>query len=284
MESVKQLYGVIGDPINHSMSPAMHNSAFSALGMDAYYHPFHVRPSELTDAIKGLKALNIKGFNVTVPHKTTIIPLLDEIDPLAAAIGAVNTVVNRDGKLVGFNTDGLGFVSALLHEMGNLINPECKVLIVGSGGAARAIYYTLLSEGWNRVDICNRTIQRAWDLIKECPIEGKSIALDMLEAQENLDKYDLIIQTTSIGMSPLTNESPIDLEKLKSNSVVCDIIYNPLETEFLTKASQKGSKTQNGIGMFVYQGALAFELWTGMKPDSERMKKVVLQQLGGTTC
>ncbi|WP_163101871.1 shikimate dehydrogenase [Peribacillus alkalitolerans] len=281
---MKQLYGVIGDPINHSMSPAMHNSAFSALGMDAYYHPFHVRPSELTDAIKGLKALNIKGFNVTVPHKTTIIPLLDEIDPLAAAIGAVNTVVNRDGKLVGFNTDGLGFVSALLHEMGNLINPECKVLIVGSGGAARAIYYTLLSEGWNRVDICNRTIQRAWDLIKECPIEGKSIALDMLEAQENLDKYDLIIQTTSIGMSPLTNESPIDLEKLKSNSVVCDIIYNPLETEFLTKASQKGSKTQNGIGMFVYQGALAFELWTGMKPDSERMKKVVLQQLGGTTC
>jgi shikimate dehydrogenase len=281
---VKQLYGVIGDPISHSMSPAMHNSAFSDLGLDAYYHPFHVRPEHLNDAIKGLKALNIRGFNVTVPHKTSIIPLLDEIDPLAAAIGAVNTVVNRDGKLIGYNTDGLGFVKALLHEIGNLNDRECKVLIIGSGGAARAIYYTLLSEGWTDIDICNRTIQRAIDLINGCPIEGKSKALNLQDAQSRLDDYELIIQTTSIGMSPQTNQVPIGLGNLKSNSVVCDIIYNPLETELLKKASEKGAKTQNGIGMFVYQGALAFEFWTGIKPDTDKMKKVVLQQLGGTTC
>ncbi|WP_108669575.1 shikimate dehydrogenase [Peribacillus acanthi] len=281
---MKQLYGVIGDPISHSMSPAMHNSAFSDLGIDAYYHPFHVSPEHLKDAVKGLKALNIQGFNVTVPHKTSIIPLLDEIDPLASAIGAVNTVVKKDGKLIGYNTDGLGFVSALLHEMGNLIHPECNILIVGAGGAARAIFYTLLSKGWTRVDICNRTVQRAEVLIGECPIVGKSKPLTLQEAQSTLNDYDLIIQTTSIGMSPRTSEIPIDLENLKPNSVVCDIIYNPLKTELLKNASIKGAKTQNGIGMFIYQGALAFELWTGIKPDTEKMKKVVLQQLGGTTC
>ncbi|MCA1063480.1 shikimate dehydrogenase [Rossellomorea aquimaris] len=274
------LYGVIGDPIAHSMSPLMHNSAFRECGIDASYVKFHVKKEELSEAIGGIKALGIKGVNVTVPHKEHVMPLLDEIDPLAEAIGAVNTIVNENGKLIGYNTDGLGFVEGLKNIAGD--NLENKtMLVIGAGGAARAIYYSLASLGVKQVDVTNRTAQRAEKMIEGCSFNIDSDFLPLQSAESMLNQYDVIIQTTSMGMYPRVEEVPLKIPHLKMGSIVSDIIYNPLETELLKQAKQKGALTQNGLDMFVYQGALSFEKWTGIFPSYSTMKNTVLQQLGG---
>jgi shikimate dehydrogenase len=276
---VKKLYAVLGDPIGHSMSPMMHNDLFSFYQMDAYYFPFQVKPDDLEDAVKGLKALGVAGFNVTVPHKSSIIPFLDEVDDLALRIGAVNTVVREGNKLKGYNTDGPGFLQGLQHDIPSL--SEEKVLIIGAGGAARAIYFTIAKNKPLKVDIANRTVDRAIKLVEDCPFQVSSRAISLEEAALMLNEYSLIIQTTMIGMAPKVSEKPLGLTNLNKQAMVCDIIYNPLETQFLHVAKQIGAKIQNGLDMFVYQGALAFEKWTGIFPDIERMKKNVLQQLGG---
>lgn len=279
---MKKLFAVLGDPIGHSMSPIMHNDLFSFYQIDAHYLPFQVKGDNLHDAVKGLKAIGAAGFNVTVPHKSKIIPLLDGVDELAGSIGAVNTVVNEGGKLIGYNTDGPGFLKGL-QAYGSSAAGQ-KILVVGAGGAARAIYFTLAKENPLAVDIANRTLETASKLINDCPYRNFSRALTLDEASINLAEYDLIIQTTTIGMSPNTAEQPLNLNNLSQQSMVCDIIYNPLETQFLHDARIKGARIQNGIDMFVYQGALAFEKWTGIFPDVERMRENVLQQLGGKTC
>jgi len=279
---MKKLYAVIGNPIAHSMSPLMHNDLFQHYGIDAYYHAFAITKEQLADAIKGFRAMNISGFNVTVPHKVAIIPLLDDIDLLARSIGAVNTVVNENGRLVGYNTDGSGYVQGLLTELSNLKNK--KVLVIGAGGAARAIYFTVAYEGVTHIDLTNRTIAKAESLVKECPYEVQSNVLELKEAEEQLEHYDIIIQTTSIGMSPHTECKVLSLHNLKESAFVSDIVYNPLETLLLRQAREKGARTQNGIQMFVHQGALAFEKWTNVMPDSNRMTTKVLKQLGGTKC
>ncbi|MGN7177358.1 shikimate dehydrogenase [Cytobacillus sp. SAFR-174] len=279
---MKKLFGVIGDPISHSMSPAMHNELFKIYNIDAHYQPFHVSRGNLNDAIKGFRAIGIAGFNVTVPHKEAIIPLLDELDPLAEAIGAVNTVVNQEGKLIGCNTDGSGFVKGLLNQ-NQSINDK-KVLIVGAGGAARAIYFTIAKEAPALLDICNRTPERAGQILNDCPFEVPARVLNRQKAEESLETYDLIVQTTSIGMHPEIGQSPLSVHNLKPGAFVSDIIYNPLQTRLLKEAAVKGAGVQNGIDMFVYQGALAFEMWTGIGPDIERMRQKVLNQLGGLLC
>jgi shikimate dehydrogenase len=279
---VKKLFAVLGDPIGHSMSPVMHNDLFSFYNIDADYLPFQVKEEDLEAAVKGLKAIGVGGFNVTVPHKSKIIPFLDGMDDLAANIGAVNTVVNENGKLIGYNTDGPGFIKGLKRLMPRIAGQ--KVLIIGAGGAARAIYLTLAKEEALVVDIANRTIEKARELIKDCPYSVSSSAYSFEEASDLLGNYDLIIQTTLIGMSPKINEQPISLNNLRKQTVVCDIIYNPLETQLIKDAYQKGASIQNGLDMFVYQGALAFEKWTGIFPDVERMRDNVLKQLGGRTC
>jgi shikimate dehydrogenase len=276
---LKKLFGVIGDPISHSMSPAMHNDLFHAYGIDAHYQPFHVKKENLGDAIRGLRAIGISGFNITVPHKEAIMPLLDELDPLAEAIGAVNTVVNHNGRLKGYNTDGSGYVKGLLEEISTV--RDKKVLIVGAGGAARAIYFTLAKEGPQLLEICNRTVSKADLIVEDCPYPVSARALDIQEAEKNLELYDLIVQTTPIGMLPDIQKSPLSIHNLKSGTFVSDIIYNPLETLLLREASNKGAEIQNGLDMFVYQGALAFEKWTGIEPDIKRMRDKVLKQLGG---
>ncbi|WP_312476644.1 shikimate dehydrogenase [Neobacillus sp.] len=276
---MKKLFAVLGNPIGHSMSPVMHNDLFSFFNIDAHYLPFQVQKEDLLDAVKGLKALGAGGFNVTIPHKSNIIPFLDGVDELAASIGAVNTVVNEDGCLIGYNTDGPGFLKGL-HAYLPVIKGK-KVLVLGAGGAARAIYFTLAKEEPQAVDIANRTIEKAWSLIKDCPYSISSSALSLAEAEKKLADYDLIIQTTMIGMSPKIAEQPIYLDNLSKQTMVCDIIYNPFETQFLHDASKKGARIQNGLDMFVYQGALAFEKWTGIFPDVERMRENVLGQLGG---
>lgn len=277
---MKKIYAVIGDPIAHSMSPAIHNDAFNENKIDAEYLAFHVKPDGLEDAVKGMKALGISGFNITIPHKETIIPLLDEVDELAKAIGAVNTVMNQDGRLVGYNTDGPGYIKALEEELTDELTAK-KTLIIGAGGAARAIYFTLVKEGVKQVDIANRTKERAVHLISECPYEKNSRAFTMAEAEQRIAEYDLIIQTTSIGMSPNVHDTPLDVTNIKKSAFVSDIIYNPLKTKILTEAEKNGAKVQNGVGMFAYQGAIAFQIWTGIMPDTSRMKQIVLNNLGG---
>ncbi|CAG9608085.1 shikimate dehydrogenase [Pseudoneobacillus rhizosphaerae] len=279
---MKKLYAVIGDPIAHSMSPLMHNDLFQYYNLDAHYQPLFVKKENLKEAIVGLKAIGVSGFNVTIPHKTEIIPFLDEVDPLAEQIGAVNTVVNQNGRFVGFNTDGLGFIAGLTSLV-----PEIQaqnVLLIGAGGAARAIFYTLAKNGIQTLDICNRTVQKATELILDCPYKLNSNALSIKDAENQLQQYDIIIQTTNIGMSPFLEQIPISLERLRSGSIVSDIIYNPLETQLLKAAKEKDAVIQNGIDMFVNQGAIAFQYWTGIMPDVKRMKQNVLDQLGGKVC
>jgi shikimate dehydrogenase len=277
---VNDLYGVIGDPIAHSMSPVMHNAALEDAGLKGAYSRFQVSPAKLPDAVKGIRALGLKGINVTVPHKTSIMALLDEIDPLAASIGAVNTIVNQQGKLIGYNTDGQGFVVGLKKVIaGDLASKE--VLIIGAGGAAKAIYYTLASLGVRMIDLTNRTENKAFEMMESCPFEIASHYCNLLEAEENLSRYDIVIQTTSIGMFPDIGASPLKASRVKTGAVFSDIIYNPLQTSFLKEAQHNGAVIQNGLEMFVYQGALAFERWTGITPNTELMKKVVLKQLGG---
>ncbi|OIU70633.1 shikimate dehydrogenase [Rossellomorea aquimaris] len=278
-----ELYGVIGDPIVHSMSPVMHNAAFKKAVINASYGKFHVTPDALPQAINGIRALGLRGINVTVPHKTAVIPLLDEVDPLAQSIGAVNTIVNREGKLIGFNTDGLGFVEGLKKEISGSISNK-SVLIIGAGGAAKAIYHTLAALGVKKVDLANRSEEKAAAMIGTCPAGVESHYHRLDEAGSVLHLYDIVIQTTSIGMYPRVGESPVRIERVKPGAVFSDIIYNPLKTTFLKQAEEKGAIIQNGIDMFVHQGALAFNKWTGVTPDTELLKKVVLKQLGGTQC
>ncbi|MCM3619141.1 shikimate dehydrogenase [Sutcliffiella horikoshii] len=278
---MKKLYGVIGSPIAHSMSPHIHNDAFKQMDYNAHYHAFHIEPDELEDAVKGMKALGVSGFNVTIPHKEAIIPLLDEVDEAARRIGAVNTVVNRDGVLIGYNTDGKGYVEAL-KEVTMLKNK--RVLIIGAGGAARAIFYTLAKEGNIQIDLYNRTASKAVELIQEFSLNHLAKGISSKEAVNTMKDYDVVVQTTSVGMFPYTEESPFPLINIKEGAVFSDIIYNPIETRLLRDAKALGAVTQNGVSMFAYQAAFAFEHWTGQLPDTDRMKNIVKVQLGGISC
>lgn len=274
-----KLFGLIGCPVHHSLSPLMHNDAFQTLHIDAHYHAFHVEPHMLKEAVQGLKALQCAGFNVTIPHKTAVMEYMDELDETAKQMGAVNTVVNEQGKWVGYNTDGEGFVRALCEQM-NVQLCGARILLVGAGGAARGIYFALLQHHVSAVDVCNRTTGKAEAFIKK----EKSAVYSLEEGEERLAEYDIVINTTSVGMYPHVEAMPISLRNLKKDTIVSDIIYNPLMTKWLQEAKEKGARVQNGVGMFVYQGALAFEKWTGIFPNTKRMEQLVIQKLGGKPC
>jgi shikimate dehydrogenase len=276
---LEKLYGVIGDPIVQSMSPGMHNATFRHLGLSATYMSFHVTSERLSSAIEGIRGLGIAGLNVTIPHKVSVMKYLDEIDPLARKIGAVNTIVNDSGRLIGFNTDGAGFVTSLKETLQGSSLSTKSILIIGAGGAARGIYFSLLAEGVERIDIANRTIENARHII-EAQTSIKSKSINLHEAEALVNSYDIIINTTSIGMVPMQDEIPIKLGNLKKDTIISDIIYNPLETKWLHEAKKYGAIIQNGVGMFVFQGALAFEKWTGIYPNTDVMKNVILTKLG----
>ncbi|MDM5156532.1 shikimate dehydrogenase [Bacillus sp. DX1.1] len=277
---MKQLYGVIGNPIGHSLSPFMHNDAFQYCGIDAHYHAFRVEENALAEAVKGLKALGVSGFNVTTPHKVSIMEYLDNIDPLAGQIGAVNTVLHKDGKLIGYNTDGIGYVRSLQSLSKEPLHQK-RILLLGAGGACRAIYFSLIDAGVKEIDIANRTVEKAAQLIAGCQTNIGSHALSLEQATQEQVNYDIIIHTTTVGMHPHVKNTPLQIGSLKQGAIVSDIIYNPLETKLLQDARAQGAIVQNGIDMFVYQGALAFEMWTGRLPDVERMKQLVKKKLGG---
>ena len=277
-----KICGLIGDPVEHTMSPVMHNAAFDKLGLDYAYLPFRVSPEELPQAVSGLKALNATGFNVTIPHKVAVMPLLDELDPLAEKIGAVNTVVNNNGMLRGYNTDASGFLQALL-ERG--VEPEGEnIVLLGAGGAARAIAY-ILAERNVHLAILNRREELDWAEAIAANIRkdlGKDIKVfellpDYLAAA--LEPADILVNATSVGMSPAGGVSPVPAQLIKSGLVVVDIVYNPVRTKLLQDAAVAGAVTVEGLDMLVWQGALAFEKWTGQKPPFDLMKEVALNEL-----
>jgi len=272
--------GVIGDPVEHTMSPVMHNAAFKKLGMDYRYLPFRVSKEELGRTIADMRALNIRGLNVTIPHKVAVIPFLDKLDPLAKEIGAVNTIVNDDGVLTGYNTDATGFLQALLD---NGVEPEGKrVVILGAGGASRAISFILAEKG-ARLVILNRRLNRAKELARSVSRSSKDIAalkLDEANLAKAMEGAEVLVNATSVGMSPGTGETPLPARLLKPGLVVFDIVYNPVRTRLLREAEAAGARTIGGLDMLVWQGAMAFEKWTGRKAPLELMKKEAIKALG----
>ena len=280
VSSSTKLYAVIGDPIEHSLSPIMHNVAFQLLDLNNIYLAFRVKPTDLGTAVAGIRSLGILGFNVTIPHKVSIMEHLDEIDRSATRIGAVNTVVKRDGALVGYNTDGAGALASLREASVGL--EGAKIVLLGAGGAARALGFSIAPLAGNLV-VLNRTESRAKDLafaLKEFGnVEGKKLSEDTLCVE--LRDADVLINSTSAGMHPQSNETPVERKFLHERMIVFDIVYNPLSTRLLREAKTAGAYVVGGIRMLVYQGALAFELWTGRKPPVKEMCTAVENALGG---
>ena len=272
--------GVIGDPIEHTLSPIMHNAAFQSLGLDYVFLAFKVKPPQVEAAVNGMRALNIRGLNVTMPHKTTVIDHLDRVDLSAQIVKSVNTILNKESLLFGFNTDGVGALKAL-RESG--VEPKGrKVLLLGAGGAARAIAYTLSKEA-DELAILNRTCKDAQNLAKllEKTANKKIVSgsLSPGEIQNSIQDSDILINATSIGMKPKAEESPVPLKLLSPNLAVMDIVYNPLETKLVKDAKSVGAKVVSGVEMLIYQGAASFEIWTGKSAPVEVMRKEALTHL-----
>ncbi|MCQ1536452.1 shikimate dehydrogenase [Methanosarcina sp. KYL-1] len=278
---MKRVFGVFGDPIEHSLSPAMHNAAFSALGMDCAYHAFRVGPEKLEKAILGAEAMGFGGLNLTVPLKETALKMdCVRPDPLAESIGAVNTIVfGKAGEVLGYNTDGLGARQALLESAVEI--EGSRVVVAGAGGAARAIAFQLAADG-AEIIIANRTEERAVELAEEISaarLSGKVKGTGLAGLKTLLREADVLINTTTLGMHPKTDSSVAVADDLHPDLTVFDIVYNPLETRLLKEAKAAGAKTVSGVLMLVYQGAEAFRLWTGIEPPVEIMKKTVLEAL-----
>ncbi len=266
-----KLTGLIGSPVEHSISPMMHNEAFRQLNLDYAYLAFDIEPAALTDTIAGFKAMHVKGFNVTMPHKNAICELCDSLSPAAEISHAVNTVVNEHGKFVGYNTDGIGFMRAMREGGIQLIGK--KMTVLGTGGAATAIFVQAALDGVSDISIFNRKgtgYERAKTQVEtlhkkyNCNIKLFDIQ-DTSALQRELADSTLLVNATSVGMAPDTDASIIEnMELFHKDLYVADIIYNPRETKFLKFAKKAGCRTQNGLMMLLYQGAEAFRLWTGV--------------------
>ncbi|MRG86666.1 shikimate dehydrogenase [Salinibacillus xinjiangensis] len=275
--------GVIGNPIKHSLSPWIHGQFMEMAEVEGRYLPYEIQEEQLEERISEFKLMKMDGFNVTIPYKEKIMELIDEVEESAKSIGAVNTVVYKNGKLIGYNTDGKGYISSLKNSYPDLFDQtgDKKVLMIGAGGAARGIYDALNREGFTMIDIANRTLERAEKIrsIKQPDVDTTILSLQ--KAEENISKYDLIVQTTNIGMTPDVGLMPIELQNIRNNTVISDIIYNPIETKFLQTAKKKGARIHYGHGMLLYQAALAFELWTGQKVDPSNLLERLEQKLKG---
>ncbi len=269
IDTKTKLCALIGNPVEHSMSPIMHNIAFKKMGLNFVYLALKV--DNLEDTLKGMRALNIRGFNVTIPYKIEVMKYLNGIDKTARRIGSVNTIVNNNSYLKGFNTDWLGAIKSI--EEKTSIKGK-KVVMLGAGGAARAVAFGIKNRKGN-LTILNRTVEKAEKLSKEvdCNFGG-------LDDLKHLS-CDILINTTSVGMYPNKNLSLVEKNILKNVGFVFDVVYNPLKTKLLRDAEGVGCQIIGGIDMLVLQGAEAFELWTGKKPDIELMKEVAVKQLTG---
>lgn len=288
-----KICGIFGYPVEHSFSPSMHNAAFEHLSMNWAYVPFPVRSPDLPAAVESVRALGLAGVNVTVPHKQAVAGLVDELSPAAKLSGAVNTVINREGLLAGHNTDGEGFVRALREEAG-LEAASAPVLIIGAGGAARAVAVALALSGAPAVFVTNRTEKRAVGLCRllsdgtgcetavvEWPCETEQMGEKRYLWEDVLNSVGLVVQTTSIGMSPdFDSAPPFPFHLLGRGHTVVDLVYNPSHTAFMKRCRAAGARVFNGAGMLLHQGAIAFELWTGRKAPLEVMRRALKEGIG----
>ncbi len=264
-----KITGLFGYPVEHTLSPAMHNAAFTELGLDYCYLPFLVHPDYLEDAVKAIKALNLSGVNVTVPHKEKVMPFLDEINEEASFIGAVNTIVNARGRLVGYNTDGRGFIQSLLE--GGISIEGKNILIIGAGGASKAISY-YLSQKAKTLYLYDIDKYKVKKLVQDLNNIFNNVYI--IENISSIERFHIIINATPLGLKK-EDPLPFDTTLLRTEQTVCDLIYK--KTLLLEEASKKGCVTLNGLGMLLWQGVFAFELWTGKKPRVEVMRNALLK-------
>lgn len=276
-----RLIGIIGWPLFHTLSPVMHNTAFEHLGLDFCYVPLPVKEDRFKEAIYGISALGFIGFNVTVPYKEKIIPYLAKTSEEVRLIGAVNTVKITESGMAGYNTDGRGFIMALKDASYQV--REKRVLILGAGGAAKAVAMQLALEGVAEIIISNRSLDRALALkeninqyFPSLPAHGVDNSYESLLSHK--DRIDMVVNATSLGLHR-EDPSPVPEEFFHEDMFVCDLIYNPPETTFLKYAKAHGCRYINGLGMLVHQGGIAFQIWTGKKPPIDLMKKALEQNL-----
>ena len=275
--------GIIGFPIGHSISPIFQQAALDHCGIDATYEAWEVAPEQVRTFIQGLRDPDVLGINVTVPHKEAVIPFLDEVDDWATEAGAVNTIVNRDGKLTGHNTDGYGFLQGL-KQSANFEPRGRRVLVLGAGGAARGVVLALAREGVQELVIANRTVVRAEALVRLAQgrgVNSQAISLEWNTLGLVAVQADLIVNCTSIGMShgPDATGTPLLQQQIPPTTIVYDLVYNPLETPLLREAARAGAGVLGGIQMLVHQGAASFEMWTGKPPPVEVMLEAATNEM-----
>ena len=266
-------YYLLGYPVGHSVSPVMHNTAFKAHGLPHRYTLLETPPENLAETVQFLRNEDFGGANVTIPHKINIIKYLDGLAESAEKIGAVNTIENRNGELIGHNTDALGGYRALREAYGETI--DARVILIGAGGAARALAQVLAPNVADLI-IMNRTVENAEKLARKLP--GNTVATS-LSQQEIIKSADIIINATPAGMTPNTEETPIDPQYINPGQLVYDIVYNPTNTKLLRDADKVGARTLGGLWMLVYQGVEAYRIWTGIEPDANTMYEAALRVL-----
>lgn len=277
-----KILGIFGYPIGHTVSPSMHNAAIKALGLDMVYLPFEVKPSSLGEAVKGVRGLGMLGLNITIPHKITVVKFLDRISDEARLIGAVNVIVNKNGLLIGHNTDGKGYLASLKEEYG-FTSKDKNIVILGAGGAARGIAAAIAREGARSITVANRTLSRGASLAKTFKsifphIRFEAIPLNKDTIKAYLEDTHLLINTTPVGMK-VNKDLKMPLNAMPKDAIVSDIVYAPMETLLLKNAAQLRLTTHSGLGMLIHQGALSFKLWTGIDAPVEVMRKAALKAL-----
>ncbi len=277
-----RLIGILGDPVAHSLSPRMQNAAFQAAGLNFCYVPLRVKQKQLPAAVEGLRAMQFRGANVTIPHKVPAAELLDCLDRSAARTGAVNTIVNDAGKLTGYNTDGAGFIAALAEAV-SVEFPSATAVILGAGGAARSVAVALAEKGVPRIAIINRTLAKARGLKALLKLEFPDIEAVAVGLKEKCDDLiissKLLVNATSLGMDGDLKRLPVAVDKLTEGHIVCDLVYGgPGDTALLAAAREKGATLMGGLGMLLHQGAASFKLWTSAQPPIEVMRKALESQ------
>jgi len=283
IDTATQVVGVIGWPIEHSLSPAMHNAALAEMGLNWVYLAFAVSPENVGQAVGAVRGLSLRGLNVTIPHKQAVTEHVDEIDETAAALEAVNTIVREGQRLVGHNTDGPGFLR-LLKEQGHTVRGK-RVAVIGAGGASRAVAYAVARAGASALRVLNRTVQRAEQVAALAADKGgmsdvEAGGLSGAWSRAAVQEAEVIVDCTSVGMYPNVNEGPVvDGQWLREGQVVVDLTYNPLRTTMLRAAAARGAQTVEGAGMLVHQGAIALEHWTGRQAPVESMREALLAEL-----
>jgi shikimate dehydrogenase len=282
LRGTTRILGIFGDPVAHSLSPLMQNAALQQTGIDAVYVPFHVKAAELAEAVGAIRFLDIWGVNVTVPHKETVCAFLDEIDASARLIGAVNTIVNRDGCLVGYNTDASGFLRSLGEDLQFTVRGK-RVLLLGAGGACRAALVALCQAGASRIAVANRTLGRAEGLVGEFAgtfgdTRLESFGLDPEQLQVAARNVDLVVNTSTVGLKG-ESFTGLPLDDLNPGAVVYDMVYAPGATPLIREAARKGLRAADGLGMLAGQGEEAFLVWTGRKPPAGLMKRILQKEV-----